>query len=189
MGYSDEIKTMMTERTASLGCEFPLNFDDIHEMWRAWTGKSAFAWESSGFPYWSHLHHAQTWWDFRHLPNILLVHFADLLEDPEGQIRRVARYLDIEIDEELLPGVLKRISFSSMKENFGSIFPEAQQLFRGGGETFMNKGTNGRWQGILNEAELQQCREAIERELTPDCASWLEQGGVHRITSAAAASA
>jgi aryl sulfotransferase len=181
-GYADQLKQTFRDRAALLGREFPVDISDIHEMWRMWIEKSAFEWEQSGYPYWSHLHHAQTWWDFRHLPNILLVHYTDLLEDPERQVRRIARHIDIEIDEELLPGILERISFNAMRENFNMIMAEANQLFRDGGQTFMYKGTNGRWRGVLTEAELEECRAAIERELTPDCADWLEHGGEHRIT-------
>jgi len=183
-GYTDQLKGILHERIASLGCDFQVDFQDLHEMFGKWIGKSAFEWESSGYPYWSHLHHVQTWWDYRQLPNILLAHFTDLLADPEGQIRRVAKYLDIEIDEQHLPGILQRISFRDMKENFDKVFPEANHLFRGGGQTFMHKGTNGRWRGVLTEAELEQCRMAVERELAPDCANWLEHGGTHRITAA-----
>jgi len=186
-GYADQLKGGMSERAKMLGRPFPLDYTDLHDMFRDWIEKSAFEWESSGFPYWSHLHHAQTWWDYRHLPNILLVHFTDLLSDPEGQIRRIAKHLDIAIDEQLLPGILERISFNGMKENFGAIMPEADHLFRGGVKTFMNKGTNGRWQGVLTEAELAQCRAAVERELTRDCADWLEHGGEHRVTAKSAA--
>jgi aryl sulfotransferase len=187
-GYTDKLKAITRERAASIGREYPNDFEDLHDMFRVWIDKAWFEWESSGYPYWSHLHHAQTWWDFRHLPNILLVHYADLLENPESEIRRIAQFLDVAIDEQHVPGILRRISFDGMKENFDAIMPEAPQLFRGGGNTFMNKGTNGRWRGVLTDAELAQCRAAVERELTPDCANWLEHGGEHRITSSTAAS-
>lgn len=182
-GYADGLKGNMAERAAAVGRAFPTDYADLHAMFQDWVSKSAFDWESSGFPYWSHLHHAQTWWDYRHLPNVLMVHFADLLADPEGQIRRIANHLDISIDEQQLPGILQRISFNGMKENFNNIMPEADHLFREGGKTFMNKGTNGRWQGVLTDAELAQCDDAVKRELTPDCAEWLEHGGEHRIFS------
>ena len=180
-GYADGLKGMMVERATATGTEFPTDYADLHEMFKRWISGSAFGWESSGFPYWSHLHHAQTWWDYRHLPNILMVHYTDLLADPEGQVRRIAKYLDIEIDEKLLPGILKRISFNHMKENFNMIMPDAERVFRGGEKTFMNKGVNGRWQGVLTETELEQCKAAVARELTPDCANWLEHGGEHRL--------
>jgi aryl sulfotransferase len=180
-GYADGLKGTIAERAAATGSEFPTDYADLHEMFKKWVSTSPFDWESSGFPYWSHLHHAQTWWDYRHLPNILMVHYTDLLADPEGQVRRIAKYLDITIDEQLLPGILERISFSGMKQNFSMIMPGADHLFRGGANTFMNKGVNGRWQGVLTESELEQCKAAVDRELTPDCANWLEHGGEHRL--------
>ena len=184
-GYSDQSKAMFTQRAASLGLEFPAYLKDIHEFCQLTINKGSFEWESSGFPYWSHLHHAQTWWDYRHLPNILLTHYTDLLADPEGQIRRIAKHLNIALNEELLPGILHRISFGGMKENFNAIMPEANQFWNGGSATFMNKGTNGNWRGVLTEQELAQCRAAVERELSPDCAEWLELGGDHRVTAEA----
>ena len=54
--------------------------------------RACFPWEPDGCPFRSVLHHARTRWDYRHLPNILLVHFADLLVDLEGEIRRIARF-------------------------------------------------------------------------------------------------
>jgi len=180
-GYSEQAKGMFRESAAAIGKEFQTEFTDLHDMFKVWIEKSAFEWESSGYPYWSHLHHVQTWWDYRHLENILLVHFTDLLRDPEGQIRRIAKHVGIEIDEALLPGILERITFKGMKENFDVIMPEANGLWRDGHNTFMNKGTNGNWQGVLTDAELALCKAAVERELTPDCANWLEHGGVDRI--------
>ena len=56
-------------------------------MWRQWISRGGFAWEQDGWPFWSHLHHAQSWWDWRHLPNVLLVHFNDLLADLPGDQR------------------------------------------------------------------------------------------------------
>lgn len=186
-GYSDFIRGYTQEFAAGLGREFPLDFADIHDMWRLWINKSWYDWESSGYPYWSHLHHVQSWWDYRHLPNALFVHFADLLEDPEKQIRRIARHIDVTIDEEQLPGILQRISFGGMKESFHtSIMPMAPDLFKGGAQTFMNKGTNGRWRGVLTEEELAEWQAAVDRELTHDCAEWLEHGGEHRTEVAGA---
>ncbi|QTA86300.1 sulfotransferase domain-containing protein [Desulfonema magnum] len=40
------------------------------------------------FPFWSCLHSIQFWWNFRHLPNILFVHFNDLLKKLENEIRK-----------------------------------------------------------------------------------------------------
>ena len=49
--------------------------------------------------------------------------------------------------------------------------------FKDGGNTFIFKGTNGRWKGVLTENELAQYRQAMEKTLPVDCARWLESGG------------
>ncbi len=175
--YSDAMREHFQESEVALGREFPLEFDDIKQMWKRWVNETWYEWESDGFPYWSHLSHAQSWWEYRHLPNIEFVHYADLLRDPEGEVRRLAAYLDIEIDEAELPGLLERISFNAMKSNFKNIMANADQIWRKGGDNFMNKGTNGRWRDVLDADDLALYDAAVKRALSPECAAWLEGGG------------
>jgi len=49
-------------------------------------------------------------------------------------------------------------------------------MFKGGAQTFINKGTNGRWRELLNEADLALYEATMARTLSPDCARRLEQG-------------
>jgi aryl sulfotransferase len=149
---------------------------DPRGLWRRWVSRGVFPWEHDGWPYWSHLYHAQSWWDWRHLPNILLVHFNDLLADLPGEIRRVAVHLGIEVPETLWPHVVEAATFASMKENADQIVPMARVLWNGGGKTFINKGTNGRWRELLTDDDLVLYARAVERALSPDCARWLEGG-------------
>ncbi len=37
--------------------------------------------ERDGYPFWSWWSHIRGWWEIRHLPNLLLVHFANLKAD------------------------------------------------------------------------------------------------------------
>lgn len=64
-----------------VGDPMPAAPDNIHEFWRGWSTQGWFPWESEGYPYWGNLHHTRTWWAYRHLPNILFVHYNDLLTD------------------------------------------------------------------------------------------------------------
>jgi len=175
--YTEGMGEHLVAEAKQMGREFKLDYSDIHELWRDWTTQSWYPWESDGFPYWSHLHHAKTWWEVRHLPNVCFVHFADLLKDPEAEIRRIAGFLDVDIDEAMMPGILERTSFGDMKKNFRSIMPNAEQVWRGGGASFMNKGKNGRWKDVLSAEELKAYDAAVARSLEPDCATWLEGGG------------
>lgn len=176
-GYSDEIKDMCAEKASALGRDFPCDYKDLHELWDDWISKSWYDWENDGYPYWSHFHHLQTWWDHRRLPNIHFVHFADLLSDPVTAVRKIAAFLEIEINEDLFPGIMERISFGSMKKNFMNIMPESAEIWKEGGNRFMNKGTNGRWRGVLSEEQLNEYQVAVANALKPDAAHWLEHGG------------
>ena len=172
-------KLEMYERlndTDRIGGPFPQCPDDIREFWRGWISSGWFEWESEGYPFWSNLRHAQTWWDFRHLPNILLVHFNDLLQDLEGEIRRIADYLQIGVPDDLLTAIADAVSFSNVKQRAEELLPGMERSFNGGAQTFINKGTNGRWREVLTGDDLALYEAAVVRELTPDCAHWLEHG-------------
>jgi aryl sulfotransferase len=53
-------------------------------------------------------------------------------------------------------------------------------LFERGGDTFIHKGTNGRWRDVLDEDEIALYHRAMARTLPSDCARWLEQGGAYQ---------
>lgn len=174
--YSPEIRRVAAQFDDIAGGPFPFDVGDDRAFWRRWITESWFHWESDGYPYWSHFGHIQSWWNFRGLPNVLLVHFEDLSIDPEAEIRRIATFLGIEIDESRMPGILKRTTFGEMKKNFDQILPEMNMIMRRGGNDFMHRGTNGRWRGFLEQEDLQLYRRASRRVLTPQCARWLEGG-------------
>jgi aryl sulfotransferase len=151
--------------------------DDIHELWRNWMTRGGFPWEHDGFPFYSVLRHARTWWDYRHLSNILHIHFGDLLADLEGGIRRVARFLQIEPSVAAWPKIVHNCKFAEMKKHGDELMPQTRLILKGGADTFFHKGTNGRWRDTLTVDELKLYDAAASRELAPECRRWLECGG------------
>jgi aryl sulfotransferase len=159
-----------------VGDPFPEPPGEIRELWRSWITRGWFAWETDGWPYWSHLHHARTWWEWRGLPNVRLVHFHDLLRDLEGEMRRVAAFLGIEVPAAVWPRLVHAARFETMKENADRILPGADLIWEGGARRFLYQGTNGRWRDVLGPEDLALYRAAVARTLPPDCAVWLERG-------------
>jgi aryl sulfotransferase len=174
---TDDFITLMNLLPGRVGDEFPAPPDDIHEFWQNWMTRSWFDWESDGWPYWSHLSNVQSYWDFRERPNIQLIHYSDLLADTEGEIRRLAAFLEIDVPEAAWPGIVKAVSFQEMKKNGERYAPAGGAHWKGGAQTFLNKGTNGRWRDVLSEEELELYEAACERTLTPECREWMEHGG------------
>lgn len=134
--------------------------------------------DRDGYPFWSFWDNIRTWWEVRHLPNVLLLHFADLKADMEGEIRRIAAFLDITIDEARWPAIIEHCSFDYMKRNAGLAAPLGGMPWEGGAETFIHKGTNGRWRDVLSAEECARYEEMAVRQLGPECAAWLKAGAL-----------
>jgi aryl sulfotransferase len=117
-----------------------------------------------------------TFWSERRRENVLLVHYNDLKQDLEGELRRLAAFLDIDIAEELWPQFAAAGSFEAMRRDGDDLMPEAARAWKGGAKTFLNKGTNGRWRDLLTPEDIALYTDKAKRELPPACAQWLEHG-------------
>ncbi len=174
--YTDALVEEINNRPGRVGPPLPPPQQEIHAFWRDWITKGWFEWESEGYPYWGNLHHTKTWWQYRTLDNILFVHFNDMLRDLPSEIRRIARFLEIDCSNETIAEVAQRVTFGAMKQHADQFLPHADHAWRGGAQTFIFKGTNGRWREVLSPEELALYTQTAAKVLTPDCAAWLEQG-------------
>ena len=129
---------------------------------------------NDGQPFWSLWDNMRSWWNIRGLDNVLMVHYADLKRDMEGEMRRVAAFLDL--DPQNWPAILEHCSFPWMKAHAADSAPLGGAFWEGGAETFIHKGTNGRWQGQLTAQDVAAYEARALAELGPDCAAWLAGG-------------
>jgi len=150
---------------------------EIDPAFDEWLSKGSFEWEGDGYPFWSHLHHANTWWEFRHLPNILFVHYEDLLKDLDGEMRRVSAYLDIPVNEALWPSLVEGMTFKSMKANADIMAPGGSQGAWKDTSKFFHRGTNKQWHAVLTDAQVAAYDALAQRQLGKELAHWLEFGG------------
>jgi aryl sulfotransferase len=143
--------------------------DDIREYWHTWLAKD-------GFPYWSFWENVRSWWAIRNLPNMMMVHFDVLKRRMPEEMRRIAKFLDIPIDESKWDVIVEHCTFDWMKEHGEKIVPLGGVMWKGGTKTFINKGTNGRWKETLTAAESAEYEAKALAELGPECAHWLATG-------------
>lgn len=176
-GMKDEFFMLMNMLPGRVGDELPRPPDDIHTFWRNWITRGWFEGEGDGWPYWSHLSNVQSWWDFRHLPNIQLFHYSDMLANTEREARSMAVFLEIDVPEDAWVNILKAVSFTEMKRQGELYAPGGGYFWKGGAQTFLHKGSNDRWREILSEEEVALYGAACERALSPGCRDWLENGG------------
>ena len=119
--------------------------------------------------------HVVTFWDAARQPNVLLVHYNDLKADLEREMRRVAKFLGVQVPTDRWLAVVERCTFETMRAN-GEKLGELDVIFEGGVKSFVFKGTNGRWRDVLTADELAAYRQRVAETLPPDAASWLEHG-------------
>jgi len=143
--------------------------ESITQYYRDWLN-------NDGYPIWPFWENVRSWWETRNLPNVHLVHFANLKRDMAGEIRRIAEFIDVPIDENKWESILKHCSFQYMKENATKSVPLGGAFWDGGAESFIHKGTNGRWREVLSADDVAEYENRAERELNKECAHWLATG-------------
>lgn len=96
--------------------------------------------DGDGYPFWSYWENVASWWAIRDLPNLLLVHFEDLRRDLPAQMRRIAAFLDIPIDEARFPTMVEHCGFDWMKANAAKAAPPRRRLLGRGRRTVHQQG-------------------------------------------------
>jgi aryl sulfotransferase len=118
----------------------------------------------------------RTYWQERKRGNLLMVHYSDLKADLSGEMKRIAAFLGIETPAALWPELVEAATFDKMRNDGAALLPGIEMGVQGGHQTFLNKGTDGRWKGVLSEADVKAYRERAAAELSPGLNKWLETG-------------
>jgi aryl sulfotransferase len=143
--------------------------DSVVAYFREWLARD-------GYPWWPFWENVRSWWEIRDLPNLFLLHFAELKADLPGQMRRLAAFLEIPIDEARFPAQVHHCTFEYMKANATPSVPLGGAFWDGGAETFIHKGENGRWRDLLTADDCAAYEARARRELGDACARWLATG-------------
>lgn len=143
--------------------------ESIVEYFREWMDKD-------GFPFWSFWENISSWWAIKDLPNVYLIHFQKLKDDMPSEIKKLAAFLDIEIDAVKWDALLEHCSFDYMKKNSVKSVPLGGAFWDGGSETFIFKGTNGRWKDMLSKEDSDKYEQLAIEHLGEACAKWLKTG-------------
>ena len=143
--------------------------EDIRQYWQDWMDRD-------GFPFWSFWENVRSWWAIRDLPNVMMIHFTDLKRDMPGEMRKIAAFLDIEIDETRWDTIVEYCTFDWMKANATKSVPLGGAFWDAGAEVFINKGVNGRWKDTLTAEDNARYEAMARSELGDACAQWLQTG-------------
>ena len=120
----------------------------------------------------------QTYWDARKDPNLHLFHYSDLWNDLDGEMRRVADILNIDVTcDELFSLWVDAMTLDSMKSRSDQTVPEAHLGLWKSTEQFFAKGGTRDWRSLLTDQEIAHFEARLETLVGADAARWIKNGG------------
>jgi hypothetical protein len=124
------------------------------------------------------LHHLGSFFSKRDLPNVVMLHYGDMKDDLEGQMRALAARLDIHVPEERWADLVPAATFEHMKSKAVDVAPNATENIWLDQGRFFNKGTNEQWRHLLDEEGLRRYDARVRELADPELARWAHRGPV-----------
>jgi hypothetical protein len=118
----------------------------------------------------------QGFWERRHEPNIVVLHYSDLQRDLVGQMQYLAGRLGLERSRARLEELAPYASFDAMKASAPTTAPNADQTFWRDTTEFFHRGTSGQWRDVIGEEELPRYEKRLHELVDAEFAHWLEHG-------------
>jgi aryl sulfotransferase len=146
----------------------------IPDRFRAWVDDATPPYDSA-CNLWLTLHHVQTFWSVRAQPNIVLLHYHDLAEDLDGQMRALSGRLGITVDEDRWASLVRAAGLEEMRAAAQLLAPDAALGAWHDNEQFFRRGGRGEWRELLNETELEHYHRRVSELAPPDMVRWLHR--------------
>jgi aryl sulfotransferase len=104
--------------------------------------------------------------------NVLVVRYEDLLADLDGQMRRIARHLGIEVDAEVWPELVTAATLDSMRANLDAVVPNPGGILKDP-RAFLRRGSSGAGRELLSDTEYAHYRRRVSDLSSPELDAWL----------------
>ena len=126
-----------------IGRPYPPIPGEPARFFHLWLSEAHVHGEVDGYLGFSYFGFQNSWWAARHLPNVLMVHYADLKRDLDIEMRRIAAFLDIDVPETVWPLLVEAAGFETMRTQGDALMPQVTRMLDKGRERFFNRGRNG----------------------------------------------
>jgi hypothetical protein len=118
--------------------------------------------------------HIRDAWSRRTAPNIVLVHYDDLLDDLGGQMTQLAETLDITIAPERVADLADAATFDSMRGRHAELVPDHNGILKDS-RAFFRRGSSGAGVETLTSEELAHYYERVAPLAPAGALDWLHR--------------
>jgi len=116
-------------------------------------------------------------WTRQGEPNVLLLHYGDLTRDREGEMRRLAGGLGIDVPERVWAELVAAAGFEQMRTRSAELVPDEGLGIMRSTDRFFRTGTSGGWRDVLSDDDRARYDARVSALAAPDLADWLHHGG------------
>jgi 8-oxo-dGTP pyrophosphatase MutT (NUDIX family) len=145
----------------------------LHEWLLSWIG-----WEGSPLEQMDSLPgvmwHLSDVWARRDQPNIVLVHYDDLLADLEGEMRGMAERLGIVVAEAQWSELVHAAEFAQMRTQANQAVAAPSGVLKDPSR-FFRRGTSGEGREVLTAEEVARYRARVDGMASPGLSAWLHR--------------
>lgn len=120
------------------------------------------------------MHHLTDAWVRRDEPNVVLVHYADLLADLDGQMRALADRLDLEVDGAVWEDLVRAATLDGMRTRAETLAPDPVGVLADH-RAFFRSGRNGTGAELLDPDDLAAYKPRAAELAPPDLLAWLHR--------------
>jgi aryl sulfotransferase len=149
--------------------------DEIDRFW-AWVDDPTPATDAMSLL--TTMQHLQSFWDLRDQPNVVMMHYDDLKRDLDGQMRRLAERLGIDVPEARWPDLVAAATFENMRDRADVVAPDTTHAIWTDNRRFFNRGCTGQWRDLLTDADLERYDRRVAELATPDLVAWAHNGTI-----------
>jgi aryl sulfotransferase len=120
------------------------------------------------------LWHLSDAWARRAEPNIVLVHYDDLANDLESEMRRLAARLAISVPDTTWPELVHAAEFDQMRARADRLAPDAMGMLKDRAK-FFRRGSSGAGRELLSSEALIGYNARAAELAPPDLLAWLHR--------------
>ena len=111
--------------------------------------------------------HVEGWWAHRADPNVLFLHYEELVNDLAGGLHKIARFCELDVDSGRFGDVVERCGFAFMKKHESQFDPLLGMLWERGTRpnAHIRDGRAGGWKEHLSPEQRSRFDRALGRRM------------------------
>jgi hypothetical protein len=121
-------------------------------------------------------HHLSDAWARRDQPNVVLIHYDDLLGDLDGEMRRFAARLGATVPDERWSALVDAAGFDAMRDRAEQLAPDAGGVLKDP-TAFFRRGSSGEGREVLSADGWRRYLTRAAELAPPDLLAWLHRDG------------